>query len=239
MLTKLEVNTDKQFKQGIVASLDRSTTLKDKAIFLSKLKCKRTFGFAADPSLPTWKNVENVLAYMKTDEYFNRPNNMTYHNLCTSIRPPQGIGTTLGLGLKFCIQSDRAPDFVEKSMNRFSDDIRKKYLFAGSAMKDTPKKIYIKSPWIPDPASDHVEARIDSFARALSAEHNFLTKHLGKSSNLTSLQKSQINLLRSNRDFVILISDKNLGPAIMEREVYIKNILQEHLSDGKNLRSNK
>ena len=229
----MENDANKQFKRGIVASLERSSTLKDKAIFLSKLNCKRTFGFTSDPSLPTWRNVENALTQMEVNEYFNRPNNMTYHNLCSNLHPPQGVGTTLGLGLKFCVQSDRAPDFVEKSMIRFSDDIRKKYLFAGSAMKDTPKKIYIKSPWIPDPAPDHVEDRINTFARALSAEHNFLTKHLGKSSNLTNLQKSQINLLRSNRDFVILISDKNLGPAIMERELYIKNILTEHLLDGK------
>ena len=170
---------------------------------------------------------------MQVDEYFNRPSNMTYHNLCTTLHPPQGIGSTLGLGLKFCIQSDRAPDFVEKSINRFSEDVRKKYLFAGSVPKETPKKIYIKSSWIPDPTPEHVEDRMSTFARALSAKHNFLTKNLGKSSNLTSLQKSQINLLRSNRDFVILISDKNLGPAIMERELYIKNILNEHLLDGK------
>ena len=124
---------------------------------------------------------------MEVNDYFNRPSNMTYHNLCSDLQPPQGIGATLGLGLKFCIQSDRAPEFVEQSMNRFSADIRKKYLFAGSAMKDTPKKIYIKSSWIPDPAPDHVETRINTFARALQAEHNFLTKHLGKSSNLTNL----------------------------------------------------
>ena len=232
-LEQHQSNIDKQLKRGIVASLERSSTLQAKATFLTKLKCKHNFGFASDPALPVWKNVENVLAHMQVKDYFNRPNNMTYHNLCTKSHPPKGIGSTLGLGLKFCIQSDRAPDFVDKSVNRFSDDVRKKYIFAGSVPKETPKKIYIKSTWTPDPAPEHVEDRMDAFARALSAEHNFLTKNLGKYSNLTNLQKSQINLLRSNRDFVILISDKNLGPAIMERDLYIKNILREHLLDGK------
>ena len=192
-MRKLEDGINRQFDRGITSSLERSSTLQSKAIFLAKLNCKRTFGFALDPGLPVWKNVETVLANMDVKEYFNRPHNMTYHNLCSHLQPPKGIRNTMGLGLKFCIQSDRAPNFVEKSIARFSDDVRKKYTFAGSVMKETPRKLYIKSPWKPDPAPDHVENRISTFARALLSEHNFLTKHLDQSSNLTNFQKSQIN----------------------------------------------
>ena len=51
-LEKHESNVDKHLKCGIIASLERSSTLHAKATFLTKQKCKRTFGFASDPSLP-------------------------------------------------------------------------------------------------------------------------------------------------------------------------------------------
>ena len=38
--------------------------------------------------------------------------------------------------------------------------------------------------------------------------------------------------IRANSDFDILITDKNLGPAIMERAIYIDRMLKEHLCDG-------
>ena len=76
-----------------------------------------------------------------------------------------------------------------------------------------------------------MEKRIITFCKAIAAESNFLCCTQKKSSNLTILQKSHLNTLRSNRDFVILNADKNLGPAIMEREEYLKSVLQEHLLD--------
>ena len=130
----------------------------------TKKACMNNYGHVADPNLPTWKNIENALCLQTPDEYFNRPARMAYHNLCTKLPSPKGIGTTLGLGLKFCVQSDRAPHSLTKSFERFEKD-------------------------------------------------------------------SHINTLCANRDFVILNADKNLGPVIIEREEYIKNVLNEHLLD--------
>ena len=113
------------------------------------LECKETFGFDADPSLPLWENAESVLSEMSPLDYFNRPHQMAYHNLCVHKQPPPGIGTTLGLGLKFCIQTDRPPSTLHRSFSRLENDVRKKYVFAGSQMKDIPQKIYVKSDWIP------------------------------------------------------------------------------------------
>ena len=97
--------------------------------------------------------------------------------------------------------------------------------------EEIPKKIYVKSDWNPPIADPHVEDRMSNFQNAILAEHKFLRKNQKKASNLTHIQKSHISLLRSNRDFVILNADKNLGPAIMEREAYIKRVLGEHLLD--------
>ena len=85
------------------------------AIKASQRRLTKTYGYHADPSLRLWKNVEVVLVNMSTFEYFSRPSRMAFHDLCTTKKPPLGIGTTLGLGLKFYIQSDQPPDNFSKS----------------------------------------------------------------------------------------------------------------------------
>jgi hypothetical protein len=41
-----------------------------------------------------------------------------------------------------------------------------------------------------------------------------------------------IKLLRDDTRFIICLTDKNLGPAIIERDVYIRMALTEHLQNG-------
>ena len=77
-----------------------------------------------------------------------------------------------------------------------------------------------------------VEDRISKFICNISCELKFLKQTQKPHTNLTILQKRHINLLRNNRNFVILMADKNLGPAIMERDQYIKHVLKEHLCNG-------
>ena len=169
---------------------------------------------------------------MSAAEYFNRPVNMTYHNICNKKKPPDGIRVTLGLGLKFCIHQDKPKNAFQRSFSPFTDDVRKRYLFAGSALDcNTPKNFFVKPDFIPEPATEHVEDRMSKFYGSILAEHKFLHNNTHKSSKLTLTQKSHLNLLRSNEDFIILNSDKNLGSAIMERETYIKSVLEEHLLD--------
>jgi hypothetical protein len=50
--------------------------------------------------------------------------------------------------------------------------------------------------------------------------------------NLALSQQSAFFSLRERHDLVIFPCDKNLGPAVMERERYIKSALTEHLSDS-------
>ena len=51
------------------------------------------------------------------------------------------------------------------------------------------------------------------------------------SSNLSIQQQHHhLNLLRNHPDFINLDSNKNVGPCIIERDVYIQNMLEEHLN---------
>lgn len=191
------------------------------------------YGYTADPDLPLWLNIQNRFASMSPLEYFNRPSNMAFHNLCSIKSPPSGIGSTLGLGLKFCIQAKRPPKDLKYSCDRFAKDVRTRFLFGGIPMNDTPKKIYVKSPfWTPEMMVDHMENRLSNFSDRINSISGRLYQTIKPCTNLTALQQSHISLLRNNRDFVILMCDKNLGPAIMERDIYIQNVLNEHLLDS-------
>jgi hypothetical protein len=48
-------------------------------------------------------------------------------------------------------------------------------------------------------------------------------------SNLSSLQHRQIKMIRNDPQFIVCLTDKNLGPAILERQQYIHRVHQDHL----------
>jgi hypothetical protein len=51
--------------------------------------------------------------------------------------------------------------------------------------------------------------------------------------NLTPYQTKLLEGLRDSDDFIVLPTDKNLGPAILERAVYTKRAFDDHLNDEK------
>ena len=163
--------------------------------------------------------------------------NNTFHNLCSISQPPKGLGKTLGLGLKFCIQSptpNQNPDYT-----RLQQDIRKKFYFAGNddtndIIEPCPKRLYIKSKWVPDPQCENLENKINNFILNLELQNKLHLNLSKKSTNLNNIQKQHINFLRQNTEFIILMCDKNLGPAIIERGEYIRLSLKEHLLNKQN-----
>jgi predicted ATP-dependent protease len=48
--------------------------------------------------------------------------------------------------------------------------------------------------------------------------------------NLDPLQKTILKQLQENKNIIIKPRDQNLGLAVQDRETYIKQILQEHLT---------
>ena len=74
---------------------------------------------------------------MPLTQYFNRPYKMAYHNLCSTLQPPPGIGSLLGLGLKFCIWSPKPSiPLINHSFDRFFLDVRLCYVFSGQDNTD-------------------------------------------------------------------------------------------------------
>jgi hypothetical protein len=214
---------------------NNKTEIKTKAIITSStLKCYDSYGYVANPKMPLWENIEKVLTNMTELEYYNRPCQMAYHNLCEKLTPPDGIGITLGLGLKFCVQSTLPASAITPSLNRFVTDVRTKFMFAGEPTKEeSPKKMYVKSiDWKAPKSEEHMEWRINSFIKRINIERNNIIRKQTPSTNLTNIQQKHIHFLKNSKEFIILMADKNLGPCIMERATYIRNILNEHLTTG-------
>ena len=155
--------------------------------------CINTFGFSSNPLLHTWENAYTTLSSTTQFDYFNRIQNSTFHNLCTSHTPPPNLGRTLGLGLKFCIQTPYPQNTMD--FERFGRDARLKYIFAGEdslQYNNTPKRLIVKSSWIPGPQADILEHKINKFTNTLEKLHTQHCKLVRRGSNLTNLQKFSI-----------------------------------------------
>lgn len=81
--------------------------------------------------------------------------------------------------------------------------------------------------YIPPLATAELEYQLERFEEKLEEA----TANLPKTckNNLTQNQQKILHALKKDRDFIILPSDKNLGPAIMNRAVYKERVLTEHL----------
>ena len=90
-------------------------------------------------------------------------------------------------------------------------------------------KLYITSKWRPPNANSNSESRIKNFAQALHLEQEKIKQSTKPATNVTPEVESLIKDVTSNKQFIVLMTDKNLGPAIIKREQYICAVLAEHL----------
>jgi hypothetical protein len=165
-----------------------------------------------------------------------QPLNLTYHNLCAPhIKLPLGTKQLLGLNLKFCLAANKLPDNIKSTIQRLAYSIRTKYFLLDNNYQGSTeyvKQIYKKNTrWSPPAASLTVEDKITDFEKSLkTAQQNLMRRYGNRSlSNLTSLQLATLRSLRLNTDIVIKPTDKNLGPALLDVNSYIRQVLQEHL----------
>ena len=92
----------------------------------------------------------------------------------------------------------------------------------------TPRQLYLRSPdWHPKyydlPAP--IRVRLSQFEKKLQP----LFKRRTAPRNLTPPQLRILHSLTNNKDVVVVPSDKNLGPVILDRDTYVRKCLQNHL----------
>ena len=120
-------------------------------------------------------------------------------------------------------------------MPKFTRAIHLRFHFAGT--NTTPDdtydpKIYVRSNWTPPhwtlpPVV--MKEHLDKFSTTLG---KLFKKRMGKT-NLPPYQTRALQLLQQQQDFLLCPCDKNLGPAIIEQDDYIKIAMKDHLLDGR------
>ena len=197
-------------------------------------QCERNFGFCADYTKNKKQNFNNALNNPNSS-LFIQPMNLTFHNLCKKQKLPIGSKELLGLNLKFCIASKTLPNDINKTIIEMAKSIRTKQYLAETGLDNNStyiKQIYKKNPtWNPPPATLLIEDKITEFEKELKhLQQDINIKNKPKKmTNLTPIQTIALQKLKRNPNIVIKPTDKNLGPAAMDTEDYIIQILKEHL----------
>jgi len=205
-------------------------------IYTANKKCVRHYGFASSPTASKTMNFKQAIVKLSTNHNNNlQPTNLSYHNLCIMEKTPPGTRELLGLNLKYCLASATTDKDINKMVLQMANSIRTfHYLQANPKLQKSEyiKQIYIKNPtWKPPPAPLYIEDAITNFEIQLKWKAT-LVNHSNKKrakSNLTHKQTQTLQALKQNKNIIIKPSDKNLGPAIMDTNHYIQQVLKEHL----------
>ncbi|EJK59878.1 hypothetical protein THAOC_19851 [Thalassiosira oceanica] len=165
------------------------------------------------------------------DKRHSRPMNLAFHDLTTGKVIPKKFKAVLGLSYKFIITPGKTWSKVKPSLERFERDTHLKVFFADDPTEATAPPLRVKSIWRP-PANaipSEVDRRILAFSRGISS---MFEERLGDS-NLLPYQRRILFELRELRDYIIVKSDKGLGPCAIEFERYARAALV-HLTNPDN-----
>ena len=194
------------------------------------------FGFCADPSQPTWKNLEDYLLQLPTTSYFSQATNKACHNYCTQPDAmPRGIPEILSLGLKYCIQKPRPSNCIDTTIERFANDVRRKSYFRLNEPVDDGQVRYIPGLYIKS-TTEWRESEIPGIEECLARFESTLREERVRylrpqPSNLRPRQWRLAWTLKNHDDFIVIEADKNLGGCFLLRRTYIERGVREHLGD--------
>jgi hypothetical protein len=78
------------------------------------------------------------------------------------------------------------------------------------------------------PTSNEIESKLQQFSMRLeeAIQHNIKSPE----TNLSKLQHNCLQNIKYDHIFIICLSDKNLGPVIMECATYFQCCLEDHLN---------
>ena len=188
------------------------------------------YGFHANPTKSLTSNFNQAIRTRDHRLIKNQPTNLSYHNLCTLKQPPSNVGQLLGLNLKYCVTPPTPKPDLQATVGKLIRSVRTQNMLVQRKVKSTQfiPQLYKKNSFYSPPlATDEIEYNLSKFDSLLEkAAADLPTKC---KSNLTPTQYKLLQDLKGNPEFIILPSDKNLGPAILNREVYMERVLTEHL----------
>ena len=129
------------------------------------------------------------------------PNNLRLQNLLpTSTRLPPGAKSLLGLGLNFCIRTPRLPPHINRTFERFQEDLRWAHHFkfnppANPENRNYNPKLYIKSDFKFKEAPPEIEEAVSNFESDFMLQRQHLPR---QPSNLSNLHYHTMVLLKDH-----------------------------------------
>ena len=164
---------------------------------------------------------------------------MAYHNLCINVKPPPGTRLLLGLSEKFCIERGR-PTGIDERFNSNFDRLQRQvrindfFNLQERITKDDDyiPNLYLSSEWVP-PIIRHgdMEQRMMNYRAKLVRLVQHASQRRRPRFNLSPLQYKILKELKENKEIIVCLSDKNLGPVVMDRSDYMKRAINDHLSN--------
>ena len=176
-------------------------------------RLRMQYGFLADPSKPLWFNIIEHAKDLPSNFLSQRPRNLACHNYLTTLPTPAGALPLLGLGLNFCISTHKIKTTIH-TFDSLREDVRRKYHLQDSLENDGSyiPSLYIKSDYKFDPASEEIEAALSNFEQSWRAEQAISERKTKIVPNLTPRQWSIVTLLQKHDQYIVIPSDKGLGP---------------------------
>jgi len=228
--------------------MKRNETTYNEIIKNKLTNIQKRYDFICDPNVTPTKNftnsinslsktsaiTTNTMALNETEHTLHlQPKNLSVHNLCNDYSLPLGTQQLLGLGLKYCVSTAKPNPNLKQCLKKLAYRIRTKHwLLHQNPENTTPfiPQLYVKlKGWNPPPATSNTEHCMTEFEKKLKKAVNLNTRKIKYISNLNHNQQQTLNKLRSDDNIIIMPTDKNLGPAIMNRNRYIEQCLTEHL----------
>ncbi len=176
---------------------------------------------------------------MDADQWFSRFHHLAYHDLCINTKPPPGTRLLLGLSEKFCIERGRPTgidDSFDSNFERLRRQVRIHDYFhlrdRATTDDDYIPNLYIPSNWIPpDIRHGDMEQRMINYRMKLERLVKHASLRRRPRFNLSPLQYKILKDLKENKEIIVCLSDKNLGPVVMDRSDYMNRAISDHLSN--------
>lgn len=198
------------------------------------LTIKRVYGFDIDTTQTALANSARVIQSEQADSLLCNITNKAFHNHCrdSTILPP-GTKSLLGLNLKFCIETPRPYQDIDDSLMQFKRSIDLYCHLKRKGVEDdddyNPRLYKPLKDWNPDPMDRDHEYAFDRFERSITTLRTHVKNNSFRKFNLRPIQRKAYKILANNKNIICYGSDKNLGPAVIDRDTYIKLVLKEHL----------
>jgi len=133
------------------------------------------------------------------------------------------------MGLSFCPCCRKSTNYTQIELDRFERDTYVKFFFAGGP-PPPPTKLFFTSKWRPPEKQipTELKTRVQQFKQKIK---ELFGKTRFASSNLSFIQQAALRTLLQRQDLIVFKTDKNLGPAIIERKRYVE-LVYNHLKNN-------